>query len=325
MSIRSLALPALAALLCAGLAHAAPTGEEKWQITTKMEMVGMPFAMPGTTATVCLPPGEKSNEKMVPADSKCKVSGMKVTGNTTRFHVECPPPEKMSGDGEFTRLGADAYNGTMSMKGVMDGESIDMKMTYAGKKIGMCDSVKDKMISAAGIMAEQQKLTAQSCAEAAKSMAWQHVDMFAATCPTLKADICKTAKTTIDAPKTSDAVLDMQEKRGDWKELAGYCGMNVATLNTKYCALAKKEQNWNNAALICGKDAELEALAKKECTGKMYSGAKLDAKWKSLCALYADQIDPGVDPNARSAKPTLIENGARAVEGLKTLRGLFGK
>lgn len=321
MSIRNLAVMALASsALLAGIAGAA---EEKWQITTKMEMAGMPFAMPAQTTTVCLPPGQQSNEKMVPADRKCTVSGMKTSGNTTRFHVECPPPDKMSGDGEFTRQGPDAYSGTMAMSGVSDGERMDMKMSYSGKKLGLCDPVKDKASSPAAMMQQQQATMAASCADLAKDMSWQVAPQMTTMCPTVKADICRNAKKMLEAPKSSDKVLDMQDERQDWQGLAGYCGMDAAALSAKYCALAKKEQNWNNASLICGEDAELEAVAKRECTGKMYSGAKLDEKWKSLCARYADRVDPGEAP-PRSAGQKAADTGKRAVEGVMKLKGLFG-
>lgn len=325
MSIRPLLVLAAAALVAT--ATAAPV-EDKWEITTSMEMVGMPFAMPPTKQTVCLPQNQPTNEKMVPVKDNCKVTKFTTSGNTSKFHVECPPPEQMSGDGEFTQLGKDAYKGSMAVRGKMQGEAIDMKMTYAGKKLGVCGA-NDAAISPTAMMAKQQAMVNQSCTQLADGMSWQVAPQMATSCPTIKADICKRAKTLFDGPKTSTAALDLQDKHRDWKELAGYCGIDTGALTGKYCGLAKKEQNWNNAALICGEDAELEALAKKECTGKMYSGAKLDDKWHNLCARYASKVDPGVDPNAKkAATPTTgdpkVDAGLRAVEGMKKLKGLFG-
>lgn len=320
MSIRTLAaIVAAVAALAAGIAGAA---EDKWQITSKMEMTGMPFAMPEQTTTVCAPQGQK-NEKLVPAKDNCKVTGFKTSGNTSSFHVECPAPDKMSGDGQFTVLGPDSTKGQMTMKAVVDGRPTDMKMSWSSKKLGVCDAVKDKAISPTAMMAQAQAQTAQGCKEMAKGMGWQYADQLVAACPTLKADICKAAKSLFDSPKTSTAALDMREQRGDWKELAGYCGMDVAPYTKKYCALAKAEQNWNNASVLCGKDPELEAVARRECTGKMYTAGLVDDKYQSLCALYSDQIDPGTPPEPSKAAKA-ADTGKRALDGVKKLKGLFG-
>ena len=43
-------------------AQAAPG--EFWEITSKMEMAGMPFAMPETTSRICIPTGSESDPRM---------------------------------------------------------------------------------------------------------------------------------------------------------------------------------------------------------------------------------------------------------------------
>ncbi len=316
-------LVAVGLSLFAVTAWAAPA-EEKWQITSKMEIPGMPFQMPATTATVCVPQGQPS-EKMVPAKENCKVSNFKTVGNTSSFHIECPPPEKMSGDGKFTVNADKSSSGQMNIKGVMEGEPMEMKMSWSSKKLGMCDAVKDKAISPTAMMAESQAMTAQSCKEIANGMGWQVAEHMGTTCPTLKTDICKKAKIYFDAPKKSDAALDLQEKRGDWKELAGYCGIKPAAITQKYCGLAKAEQHWNNAAVLCGKDKDLEVIAVRECTGKMYTGGLIDDKYQSLCALYADQVDPGKDPKAKPATKAdkAVDTTKKVFEGFKKFKGLM--
>lgn len=124
----------LIACLGAGSVYA----DDKWEVTTSMEMVGMPFQMPATTQVVCLPPGEQNTEKMVPADKNCKVKSFSTSGNTSRFRIECAPPQQMTGEGEITRMGKDAYKGLLKAKGNMQGQAFDMKISYAGRKIGSC-------------------------------------------------------------------------------------------------------------------------------------------------------------------------------------------
>lgn len=324
---------ALSALLLAGVAGSAVAApvEDKWEITTSMEMVGMPFAMPPTKQLVCLPQNQPTSEKMVPVKENCKMTKFTTSGNTSKFHVECPPPEQMSGDGEFTQLGKDAYKGSMAIKGKMEGESVDMKMTYAGKKLGVCGA-KDAAISPTAMMAKQQAMVNQSCTQMADAMSWQVAPQMTTTCPTIKADICKRAKALFDGATTTDKFLVMEEKHGDWKELAGYCGIDARTVSGKHCAAAKRDKNWNNAILICGKaDPELTAIAKKECTGMEFTGATANDPRAVLCASYADQLPKVKGKPAAPAAPATpttgdakVDAGLRAVEGMKKLKGLFG-
>jgi hypothetical protein len=134
-SIKTLCLLVLP-LLGIGNAVAA---DEKWEITTSVEVTGMPFQMPATVLTLCAPPGEMHDDKMIPEQNGCKVTQMSKSGNTTRFKMSCPPPQAMTGEGEITQTGKDAYRGSMTAKGVIEGRATEMKTTYAGRKLGACD------------------------------------------------------------------------------------------------------------------------------------------------------------------------------------------
>lgn len=333
-------LAVVSALLLAGVATAATPVEDKWEITTSMEMTGMPFKMPPTTTTICVPQGQQSTEKMVPKQDNCTVSGFKVTGATSRYHVECPAPQKMSGDGEFTTTGKDAYRGSMNAKMDMEGTQTEMKMTYAGRKLGVCGAG-DAAISPTAIMKQQKEMTAQSCTQMADGMSWQNASAMTTMCPTMQKDICTRAKKLFAPVKTSSDVVALQEKRPDWKGLAGYCGIDANVIAKNACVDAKKTKNWNNAVLVCGEDAELEAIAKKECTGMNYTGAQ-GGEYAPLCDHYADKLPKaktsmfgsmlkaatgGSSSNEKAAAapaPAAQDDSAqKAVEGLKALKGLF--
>jgi hypothetical protein len=139
MTVRTLpSLAAAAALLLTGTAFAA---EEKWEVSTSVEMSGMPFRMPATTLVVCVPPGKMSDERIVQQEG-CSVGKMTRSGNTTRFTIQCTAPQALTGEATITRQGPDAYSGTMTAKGTVDGRALEMKATYAGRKIGVCDASK---------------------------------------------------------------------------------------------------------------------------------------------------------------------------------------
>jgi hypothetical protein len=113
---------------------------DKWETTSKMTMDGMPDmpgmqGMPGmaaSTQTQCSPkvwtqPPGGGQER------GCKNSDMNSAGNTVTWKVTCPD---MTGIGEITRSGADAYAGTIKFTSPQGG----MTLHLTGKKVGECDN-----------------------------------------------------------------------------------------------------------------------------------------------------------------------------------------
>lgn len=136
-----IALGVLFALLASG-ADAAPAAKEpgdRWEITSKMSMEGMPMEMPATTQRVCTaktwsePPGGN-------ADKNCETLEFKNTATTTTWKVRCAGPPAMTGVGEITRQSPDAYKGTMKIAS-SDGE---MTMKLSGRRVGDCDRAASK-------------------------------------------------------------------------------------------------------------------------------------------------------------------------------------
>ena len=68
-------------------AYAAPG--EYWEVTNKMEMPGMPFAMPATTQKVCISKGSESNPEKTSGDKSCKMTDVKTVGNKTTWKARC--------------------------------------------------------------------------------------------------------------------------------------------------------------------------------------------------------------------------------------------
>ena len=164
-------LPQLAALLAAATIaqHAYAQGkDELWEMTNKMEMEGMPMAMPAQTGKVCVEAG-KSEAAVSPGDSDCRTSGVKRSGNKTSFRMECTKPEKMTGTGEITRT-QDRMSGTISLKG----DDMNMKQTFSGRRIGNCDAktfakteTRQQMTRQ---MAPMEAQYAQACAEGVEKL-----------------------------------------------------------------------------------------------------------------------------------------------------------
>ena len=123
-------------LASASVSYAGPNIKEgKWEITTKMEMPGMPMKMPPVTHTQCL-----TQKDMVPQDTKpgqeCKIADLKIKGNTVSWTITCNSGQ----GGPVTGTGKIAYEGK-TMKGTMKMKQSGMEMTshISGKFIGKCE------------------------------------------------------------------------------------------------------------------------------------------------------------------------------------------
>jgi uncharacterized protein DUF3617 len=109
----------------------------KYQVTVEMEMAGMD-KMPSATVEQCITKEEAENpQKTVLQDAagknnSCKVSDLKVDGNTISWKVNCEK-EQISGEGKMT-LESDSYSGTVNLK-VQDRQ---MTQKFTGKRLGDC-------------------------------------------------------------------------------------------------------------------------------------------------------------------------------------------
>jgi len=115
--------------------------EGLWEITTKMEMPGMPMQMPARKHTQCL---TKKNmlKTMVPKEQtqeeECKITDQKISGNTMTWIMKCSGKDAMEVTGKTTYHG-DTFEGTITMIS-NDPEEGKMKMInhISGRRIGEC-------------------------------------------------------------------------------------------------------------------------------------------------------------------------------------------
>src|SRR5688572_9525102 len=113
--------------------------EGNWEITTRMEMPGMPFQMPPQKHNQCM-----TKKDYVPDQSSkgqdCKITDQKITGDTVSWKMSCKDKDgTVEGEGKITYAGK-SYDGMMMAKMTQKGESHTMKMNFAGKHTGPCKS-----------------------------------------------------------------------------------------------------------------------------------------------------------------------------------------
>ena len=128
-----------------------PRRDGKWEVTTQIEMAGMPAGrgMPPMTMTQCITKEQAADpQNSVPqppqrggAQSDCKVSDFKQTGNKVNWTMKCTTPQAVDGTGEMV-YGTDTFDGTMTMNMQMarGGQTTPMQMSMKmnGKRLGDC-------------------------------------------------------------------------------------------------------------------------------------------------------------------------------------------
>lgn len=301
--------------LAASPALAAPG--EFWEVTSKMDIPGMPFAMPARTARVCIAKGAEKDPKYA-SDKECVVSDVKNSGNKTSWKVRCNQKgEIMTGVGEMSG-NADKSEGTIHLSGTSGGSPIDMTQTYASKRIGgACDPDE-----------QTRKVVAQVCDTSGFdtvqwiSSAERFIKDTSNTCPGKKEMACDVIRK--EAPHDANAFATfIAADKSSGGAVAKGCRVNVAATTKAIC----KTFSSSNAAALSGScPAEAKALRENErrkaCEGRSYT-AKEDL---SKCLAGKPGSGPAEDeaPVANPEKPNLGNPAAAVIDGAKALKGLFG-
>ncbi len=138
MEARSIvARAAVAALLWFGFAPLPAASEppaaagESWEVTSRMSMKGMPMPMPSQTNRMCSKPDEVPAEN---PDPNCRNGEYVRTGSKVTWTVQCTGPHAMSGRGEITYSGEDAYTGSIRFESAEGVTLIEL----SGKRVGSC-------------------------------------------------------------------------------------------------------------------------------------------------------------------------------------------
>jgi len=133
----------LSLMLTSATALAAPPmNAGMWEITTRMEMPGMPAQIPPMTMRHCYTAEElaKPGAGVPQSRNDCKVENLNQTAKSTSWRVSCDGPRgKMTGDGNIQFSDGTSYQGTMKMT-MEQGPAGPMQMTqtYQGRRVGDC-------------------------------------------------------------------------------------------------------------------------------------------------------------------------------------------
>ena len=298
---------------------------EWWEISTKMEMEGMPFAMPAQTSKVCMPKGGESDPSYTQGnDSNCKMTDVKHSGNTVKYKGTCVNQgETMNMVGETTHDGK-SFKSNMKMSGKSGGENVNMAMVSSGKRIGgACDTEelgrKAKAQVAAGM--------AQACDTSKYSTSnWvTSSTMFIGakpSCPGKQETMCKVLRKELPRDVQAFQMLEQQEQSKDLPSVAKACNLNMASIKNSLCKAKAKSGPLSFLEASCPAEAKAyRELQRKqeECEGRGFtSGAKMKQCMGGVMLEEEARTEKDSKPAAGDAASGTV------LEGAKKLKGLFG-
>lgn len=356
----------LSAVILVGAVHAplaasAAGNDELWEVSTQMNIPGMPPGMGGMTQQVCQ---DKDPRKQGPQGQdmeKCKVTDVKESGTRLTISMTCPQGRAVI---ERTfNAGRTEYKGTMKMT-TRDG---DMTMNMSGRKIGACDAQqarRQQQASVAALTAQGERAQAdamatikqsqdrqiQDCAQAAETMDMGKLGVFG-QCKQ-QPQVCKAMSSDEGGKRVATACnaslaeycrrYQTQEgflkARGD-ERAAQMCGLSAQKVKVSLCPGAAQSESLAFLARFC--PAEAKPLAQKHCAGRDYT-SRQGGKYASFCQTYLSNRDLEESESERSAQtaarksdsaqsrePEKKSPGDAASQGiskgLDKLKGLFGR
>lgn len=291
--------------------------DELWNMSTRMEMAGMPAQ--AMNHQVCMQKGETQPEKMS-QDKNCKVTEQRKVGNTFTWKIVCTGRDAMTGEGRMTRSG-NAMDGRMRMQGKSGGEPMDMTIVYTGKLAGGCsagEQQKKQQAQADAMVAQGNAQMAQMCKESMDKYMTVMFEGEGAICKAQKPQFCAHVTKTTQAMRTP-AGYRKSAKAADWDQVGKVCKVNMASVRGSACKGAMGGRDWDFVGEHC--PAEAKAVAAEHCAGRDYTAA-MSSEYKAICGRYASR-----DAATRSAAQTpAAPSAADAVkEGASQLRKLFGR
>ncbi|MBI4808703.1 MAG: DUF3617 domain-containing protein [Nitrosomonadales bacterium] len=314
----------LTMLACFTSATAFAAPGEYWEVTTRMEMPGMPFAMPPTTQKVCIPKGGENDPEKTSGDKSCKMSDVKTVGNKTTWKMRCDRDgEVMTGSGEQT-TSAGGYKGKMSFSGKSGGQDMNMTSEFSGKRLGgSCDS-EEQIKKAKSQMCDTSHYRNTAEWISASGLILQP----GAACADQRKQFCDAVKKDAPRDEKTFASLNQHEQHMlGGVSVAKECKLDMAAITRSICKTLN-EKNYRELSAHCPAEAKIfrENQRRRDCEGRSYTAETRAADFKKCMSGQEDNEDS--DDSARDETPAPRKPGkspsAEALEGAKKLKGMFG-
>ncbi len=262
---------------------AGPGPDELWDVTVKMEMVGMPMAMPATTSQVCMKK-DRGAEKMVPQNKDCRTLDVRNVGNRMTFRFVCAGEEPMEGTGEITSTPT-SYDGRMTMKGTRRGSDMNMVQNFSGRKVGTCTDTSAQAIAKIEGDAAAQK--AKFCADSMESLTPEaFIGKDAPCAPQAKAFCDKVGGIAAGGrtPAGYRAAVGRPGGARMTRPAFTACKQDFDAMQAAACGSGVASRDWSFVGSgAC--DADVRKQGEPLCKGRAFTG--MDRAIVPLCSRYA--------------------------------------
>lgn len=318
-------LCATLACTAAALAHAQGGPDELWNMTTRMEMAGMPGQ--SFKQDVCMKKGQTQPDKFS-QDKNCKVAESRTVGNKTSWKIECTGRDAMTGEGEMTRT-KDSMDGRMRMQGRRGSESFDMTTMMSGRLAGAC-TWEDPGKKAQAMVAQGEAQMTQMCGEFMDKYITMMFEGEQAMCKGQKVEYCVRVtelSQSMRSPAGYRKAIGQEGLRGEgWEQAARACGVKTEPVLADACRGAVSGRDWAFVGDYC--PAEAKKVAAEHCAGRDYTAA-MSSEYKAVCGKYAsrgaEQPTAAAAPQQKPAAPAAPSAADAVKEGANQLRKLFGR
>ncbi len=308
------------------LAACAAPGEY-WEVTSKMEMPGMPFAMPATTTKVCIPKGGEKDPGKTSGDKDCKMTDVKTVGNKTTWKARCDHNgEVMTGEGEQT-TSPNGYEGKMKFAGKSGGRDMNMTTAFSGKRIGGSCDTEEMAKKVNKQIAETCEISDKRAAELPNA-GGIYLDK-GAMCAGKRQEYCSTVrKNAGNDADTYTALLEYDKRASSigTTAVAKACSIDMASTTKSVCKTLNGS-NYEKLSPYCPAEAKAwrETQRKKECEGRSYTSQEdLKACLSGKNPLHGGRSYTSDESESSSSKSAPSNPAGAAIEGAKKLKGMFG-
>lgn len=302
------AVLALAVAATLSLPFAAPAAgqDELWEVSSQMNVPGMPPGMGAATQQVCQDKDPSKQAVQGENMEKCKITDRKQSGNKITMTVTCPDSKAVI---EHTYNAARTeYKGSMRMTS-RDG---DMTMTMSGRKIGACDAQQarrqreSQMAAIQGQVDQQAQAAKQQndeqirqCAQAVETMDYARLGVYGQC--RQQPELCKAMASN---PATKPVVAACNARQAEFckryqteggflkakadPRAAEMCGVSVEQVKGNLCPGAAAKESLPFLGRYCL--AEAKPVAEKHCAGRDYTALRAGAgkrdKYDDFCMAY---------------------------------------
>jgi len=348
------------ALLALPLHAAAQTGE-LWEITSQMNIPGMPAGMGAQKNRVCQGDDPERAQQAQKDKEQCKVTDKKQTANRTQMTMVCKSGT-MTIDQSYNAARTE-FKGTMKMNS-KDG---DMTINTTGRKVGTCDVAQTRKEQDAKVDAAKKQAAAGAAAGAAAVKETSDKQIAQCTAAAEKMEYtglgiggqCHAKKNDKQCQQMAQAYPEVSKACGaraaefckrlqtpagfmranSRENAAQMCGVSVASIKAANCPKGAQIDSLAFLGAYC--PVQAKPIAQEHCTGRDYT-SKMGGRYASFCTRYLANADFEQErgqqggssqrtvPAQKSGAPAPAQKAADPVkegidQGIDKLKGLFGR